>query len=231
MKFDSQSIDTVQRIDKKETMKTRIIFLFCLLGALTLPAQAQTRYETAEEGSWVEVVGDSTLHGWSARSTEPTEGSYLEMDPAWWDAQEPADDPVDLSIAFDLPADSLQSGRRGLDRNMHDALQVNEYPLISYRLSSATVREIKENGDHILTLEGEITCAGVSRSAETEVVVTQDDGGRLTLTGSMEMKMTDFGIDPPTAMFGAIRSADEVEVTFTWTLEPVDADESLRPNR
>ena len=46
-------------------------------------------------------------------------------------------------------------------------------------------------------------------------VTLQADGG-LTIATTTTQKMTDFGITPPTAMFGTIKSGDQVRIDVTW---------------
>lgn len=200
-------------------MKKIMLVTGAALALTTWSWAATVQYETVRDETWVEVEGDSTLHAWSARSTEPTAESKLAMDPAWWDATVAEGDTVDLKLTFHLPAASLTSGRRSLDRVMHDALLAGDYPEISYRLTAATVREVREDESRVLLLEGEYTCAGVTLPAETEVVIRRS-GEQLVIEASRDMLMTDFEIDPPRAMLGAVRAADEVTVSVQWTLRP-----------
>jgi polyisoprenoid-binding protein YceI len=41
----------------------------------------------------------------------------------------------------------------------------------------------------------------------------------ITFNGSKKIKMTDFGISPPTALMGTMTTGDEVEVIFQVTLK------------
>jgi len=49
-------------------------------------------------------------------------------------------------------------------------------------------------------------------------VTANVQNGEIQFTGSQELLMTDFGIDPPTAVFGTIRSKDEIRIEFDVTL-------------
>ncbi len=55
---------------------------------------------------------------------------------------------------------------------------------------------------------------GVTRSESTDVSVTVATD-RLTATGTLKVKQTDFGIQPVTAGAGTVRVKDEVTVEFT----------------
>ena len=43
--------------------------------------------------------------------------------------------------------------------------------------------------------------------------------GASFLTGQLPIRMTDYGIKPPTAMMGTIKTGDDVKVTFRWVVE------------
>jgi hypothetical protein len=58
-----------------------------------------------------------------------------------------------------------------------------------------------------LSVQGELTLLGVTRPIEFDVAVA--DG---TLTASAVVRQTDFGIKPYSALFGALKVADEVTV-------------------
>jgi hypothetical protein len=111
-----------------------------------------------------------------------------------------------------IPAATLSSPKEGLDKNMHKALRVAEHPDIAFRLlrleaaDSAGLR-----GIGILKIAGverEVTLALKARRAEATVIVT----------GEVQLLMTDFGITPPKAMLGMLKTDPKVTVTFETVL-------------
>ena len=44
--------------------------------------------------------------------------------------------------------------------------------------------------------------------------IYQDSGDKITFSGEKELKMTDFNVTPPTAMFGAIKSGDDITIKY-----------------
>ena len=64
------------------------------------------------------------------------------------------------------------------------------------------------------SVEGDLTLVGKTAPIAFDVAVG-DDG---TLSGSAVVKQTDWGIKPYSALFGALKVADEVEVAFDATL-------------
>jgi hypothetical protein len=56
--------------------------------------------------------------------------------------------------------------------------------------------------------------AGSKRRITFFATGRQDGSGKLTGTGSVDLKMTDFGIDPPSALLGLVRAHDDIRVRF-----------------
>jgi hypothetical protein len=53
-----------------------------------------------------------------------------------------------------------------------------------------------------------------------EVNGTREPGGAYVLTGQLPIRMSDYGIKPPTAMMGTIKTGNDVKVTFRWAVQP-----------
>src|SRR5262245_4075504 len=95
---------------------------------------------------------------------------------------------------------------------MHKALKVTEFPDITFRL----VRF--EGGDpSTLRVAGVLKVAGVER-AVTLNLTTERHGATLTVKGALALLMTDFGIAPPKAMLGMLKTDPKVTVTFETVL-------------
>jgi hypothetical protein len=108
-----------------------------------------------------------------------------------------------------IPAVTLSSPKEGLDKNMHRALKVTEHPDIAFRLSRL------ENGSSSGALRaiGTLSIAGVEREVSLDLK-TQRTESTFTVTGVVPLLMTDFGITPPKAMLGMLKTDPKVTVTF-----------------
>jgi polyisoprenoid-binding protein YceI len=60
--------------------------------------------------------------------------------------------------------------------------------------------------------------AGKTKQVTLTVKVKTLPNGDLQLTGSYPIKMTEYSIEPPTAMMGAIKVGEEVTVNFDLTV-------------
>jgi polyisoprenoid-binding protein YceI len=161
--------------------------------------------------SRVTVEGTSNVHDWTA-STTAVQVTAVEVDPSEGDVLDNALLPGSLK-AFDvtIPAKSLTSPRDGIDKNMHKALNVTEHPEIRFRLRSF------EPAGTAYRATGMVTIAGVER----EVVLTlqvQRQGAALAVSGVANLLMTDFGVKPPSAMLGMVRSSPKIAVKLELTV-------------
>ena len=65
---------------------------------------------------------------------------------------------------------------------------------------------------------GYLTIAGVTKVIGLDIAAKETADGSYEITGSEKLKMTTYGIDPPTAMMGAMTTGDEVTINFRTVL-------------
>ena len=113
-----------------------------------------------------------------------------------------------------IPTTSLSSPADGIDKNMHKALKASEYPDIRFRLQS-----LDAAGG---TAGGQLTIAGVERHVTLSIQVQRQEAA-LAVTGTTTLLMTDYGITPPKAMLGVLKTNPKVTITFDLVLSPAIA--------
>lgn len=184
---------------------------------LAPPAAAQsTALPLSIKTAKITIDGTSNVHDWSAsttqvRVTRATLAAGVDG-PSFWDAvvKPGAVEAFDLTI----PATTLSSPRSGLDKNMYKALKVDAHPDIAFRLKRLTA---KAGTPGAFTAAGTLRVAGVDKDVTLDVTLGRSAQG-LVVKGATTVLMTDFGIEPPTALFGTVRSAPEVTVSFQTVL-------------
>jgi polyisoprenoid-binding protein YceI len=67
---------------------------------------------------------------------------------------------------------------------------------------------------------GSLTIAGTEKTVNMDVVTKRLTDGSLRADGELALKMTDFGVKPPTALLGTLRTHDDVKVKFQLSLAP-----------
>jgi hypothetical protein len=122
--------------------------------------------------------------------------------------------------SFTVPAGKMVSTEGVImDRLMHGALKASAHPDIVYELGTPVTIE---NGAGPLSLptKGRVTIAGVTNAVEQDITVERQPDGTLRFTGSTPVMLRDFGITPPTALFGALRTGNRVVVNFELFVKP-----------
>jgi hypothetical protein len=101
-----------------------------------------------------------------------------------------------------------------LDKNMYKALKVDEFPDITFRLTKFDFTGKPAGAAKAI---GVLKIAGVERQITMDIT-TKVDGEKLDVQGRLDLLMTDFGIKPPTAMMGMLKTDPKVTVTFETVL-------------
>ena len=178
-------------------------------------AGAQAARPLAIDTARVTITGTSNIHAYTAstttvRVTRAVLGTGV-AGAAFWDAlvKPGALEAFDVAI----PAAQLTSPKEGLDKNMHKALKVQEHADITFRLTAL------EPGANAGTLKarGLLRIAGVERDVVLDLT-TERHEGTLRVKGKLNLLMTDYGIKPPTAMLGMLKTDPKVTVTFETVL-------------
>ena len=127
------------------------------------------------------------------------------------------------SVRLVIPSKMMKSRKSPImDRGMHGALKANQHAEIVYELVS--VSDFTMTGDHTFTLNstGNLTIADVTKEIMIPIEGTAHENGRVHFTGSHSLLMTEYNLKPPTMMFGAYRTGDELTVTFELIAAPAE---------
>ena len=117
-----------------------------------------------------------------------------------------------------LRTTTLDCGNKLMNRDMYETLRANTHPSISIELKKAvfpvgvTIDDCSEWVE--LDAETVITIAGVAKKVPLKVKARSLAAGRFQFRSAQGLKMTDFGIQPPTAMMGAVKVRDEIQIHF-----------------
>jgi polyisoprenoid-binding protein YceI len=176
----------------------KIVISILLLVYPCVFLTAQT-YNLNREASKASVLGTSTLHDWESVVEKFKASTKLDGD-------------VLSNVSFEAEVKSIKSGKSGMDKNTYKAMNADKYPVIRF-----TSDQLKVNGTK-LTGTGKLTIAGETRDVPVNMNLEKWNEDSFTVSGSMKMKMSDFGVDPPTAMMGAIKTGDDIEIKIELSL-------------
>ncbi len=183
--------------------------LTLLAAALTALAWAGGDSLQLEPGSKIWIEGTSTVHDWTCQ-VEQLAGAL--------DAEPGQDGLGELGAArVTVPVQGIDCDNGTMDGKLRDALKASSSPAVRYTLTRAEVGAPGADGWFTLDTTGRLSMAGATRNVAMEVRGKALGGGRFRFTGQLPLRMTDFGIDPPTALLGALKTGDQVTVHFDVT--------------
>lgn len=180
------------------SLKKAILFLFFF--TISTLGFAQKTF-TLQAKPHLKISGTSSLHDWDMVSETATGKLVGTID---------GNGLVSISsLAVEMPAESIKSGKSGMDKNAYKALKTNQFKIVKFDLKAAT-----KNSDGTWNFTGTFAIAGVTKSITLKVKETSNLG-QSALEGSYSFKLTDYKITPPTALMGTIKTGDDVKISFT----------------
>lgn len=189
-------------------MKTFLILLVLftvLLGA----ASAQNAY-TMSSDFVIGIYGSSNVHDWNETVNKVSgNASVLWNNDGSFNLQS-------LTVKVDINSIISDHGST-MNNKTFKALKSDSYPQIVFTLSDP-LKNIKsaDNGNSVMA-NGSITIAGVTKPVTMLVKIYIGEHGKIVFEGQQALKMSDYGIEPPTALAGMMKVADGVVVKFKTT--------------
>ena len=157
----------------------------------------------------------STLHDFTG-VTQKVEGELVV------DLARPGDAPKGR-IAID--AGSLDTGLADRDEGMRELLESAQQKQITFAWSTFEPQSVDTEKQLVVgTARGKLTIRGVERDLAMPVKVSVDASKRVGIEGEAKIKLTDFGIEPPSQL-GMISVEDELRIWISLrarTLGPVE---------
>lgn len=137
----------------------------------------------------VEVDGTSTLHDWKMVSDKVSA-----------DFENDGSKITKLNVSVQIK--TLKSGDEGLDEKAYETLKIDRNNIITFNFLNADI----DKG----TIQGVFKVL----DKEQEETLTPEVLTLNQIKGSFKVKMTDFGLEVPSFMFGTIKAGDEVTVKY-----------------
>ena len=191
-----------------------------LLLALLLPAgigaqESELKLGT-QAGSKLWVEGGSSVRSWSCDATL-VEASVTGAAVA---ATAPA---KDVSAAarravLTIPVEKLDCRNGTMNEHMRKALKLSANKSIEYRIAKW---ELTPRGDDEGTVatSGTLVIAGAEKPVSVDFTAKRAGQGTWQLKGEKTIRMTEWGVKPPTLMLGTMKVKDPVTVKFELVLE------------
>ena len=189
----------------KTQIGTLLTFIAVLCNFNTLVAQ-DAKVVLAE--SKLKVLGTSNLHDWEIDAKAMSGKATM--------AIEAGDLKSIKNLDFAVEVEQLKSGKSGMDNNTFKALNSKTYKTINYKLVSVTkITEISA-GNFTVETQGDLTISGVTKRINQTFTV-KIIGKKAVFSGKTKIDMTVYGVKPPTALMGTIKTGKDVTVDFKVT--------------
>ncbi|MFC4221282.1 YceI family protein [Flagellimonas marina] len=184
---------------------TSLVFVLCSILGFS------QEYEL-ENSSSITVSGTSTLHDWTVEVKNQTGKMTVT-------AKKATDDKIKTGqlshISVNLFVNDIQGSKgKTMNNKMYRALKKDLFPTITFTSNNPVEFDlIDRNGSVLKNLSGVLSVAGVEKKISTQVKAIYNNK-KISLSGELPMKLSDFSIEPPTAMFGQIKTGNDISVNF-----------------
>lgn len=180
-------------------------------------AENWVAYPASPTGSKIVIAGTSTIHDWTMETTLVSGKMELEEN-FKLDGLKPGKVPARATV--NMTVRSFKSGKVGMDEVMQQAMKFEKFPKIEFILGELTFKEGPKGTDGLYQFDakGDLIVAGVTNKVSMPITFLQVSPIRYKVSGSVPLKMTDYGVVPPAPKLalGAIKTGDEIKITFDW---------------
>ena len=187
-------------------MKKSILLLLPLCTLIAAGDHVQDDYILTREYT-VTIDGTSNLRDWKENVGQVTGDMMAILNP---------DGSVDLiSIRIKMAVLSIKSDMgRVMDNKTYAALKATRYPDILFTLSTPLKLSQVSGARQPVPVQGDLLLAGVCRPVVMQVKTLTVEQGKLLFEGSENVRMTDYGVKPPSALFGTMKAAPDITIHF-----------------
>jgi hypothetical protein len=184
-------------------------------------------------GSVLWLEGTSTMHDFESRSKEVA--ITLERDAAAPDPTRAADllrlirAAAVRGVTVRVPVATLRSEKSGLDKNLRRTMEAEKYPEVRFHLGHYTLGPGAAEKDTVaIDAAGSLTITDQERPIQLAARAWAAESG-VWLEGSQTLRMSEYGIKPPTMMLGTLRVGDRITVRYRLLLVPEGGASSPAP--
>ncbi|PKP34763.1 MAG: hypothetical protein CVU00_05310 [Bacteroidetes bacterium HGW-Bacteroidetes-17] len=194
-------------------IKNTGLILMIILLFMCHNTYAQKEYQIVSEKSELTIDGTSTLHDWQMIANDFVCAASIDFD-ALKNKQV-------KDVHFQCDAEKILSDKNAMDKKAHKALKVDEFPKVEFAFQSVKSFEQKED-QFAGEIMGFLTLAGEKKEIMLPFVGKILSESQFDISGTVPLKMSDFGISPPIFMFGAVKTGDDVNLKFQFTFKTIE---------
>lgn len=183
-----------------------ILFIPALF-ALPLHTQAQDGKATITDESKLSIKGKSNVNEFQCESEHE-----LHQDSLNYYYRVSGDTVLVEGVQLNLEIDQFDCGKRAINKDFRSTLKYEEYPFIEIILNELVISD----STSLIPKEAKVTIriAGEERNYTVPLNTFSSREESFTVGGHKILRMTDFGLKPPSPMFGLIKVQDKLDIQF-----------------
>ena len=194
----------------KKTTFIHIIGLAAVVLLISTGVRSQEKYVLDKDNFTLKIEGTSNAHDWDMQAEDISGELSAKVRNSIVENFKNADIKVN--------AEELESGKRIMNNKTYEALKTEEHPRIKFQLKS--VEDLYTAGSNFSgKANGVLTIAGNSQTVSIPFSGKINGDGQFSVSGDYSLKMTEYNIDPPKAMFGSLKTGDEVTIKYDFVFQ------------
>lgn len=154
------------------------------------------------------MLGSSNVHDWTLTSTVMESQGDFKIEENQLRSI--------TAFTFSVNAKSLKSEHESMDGRTYKTMKADQYPKVTYKLTTALITAAAKN-KYQVKATGDLTIAGVTQSIVMYITAGVNPDNTITITGSENLKLTDYKIEPPSFMLGAMKVKNDLTIQFNLT--------------
>ena len=171
-----------------------------------------------DPGSEVTIEGTSSMHAFHCKTNKIM--AYVDVDPGYTKDLTRVARPI-VSVKVNIVVRTLSCGNGQMDKNMYSTLDADKNPIIKYTMSGYDILDGSAKPTaFVAKTTGTLVISGQEKVISMKINAERLSDGKATAEGEQDVLMTDFGIKPPSFMFGTLKVGNEIKVKFNLKAGP-----------
>ena len=190
-------------------MRVLVLLITCLLGGSVITDETAERWVVSDKSN-VKIVGSSNVNKFNCLLVDYSRDEELVSNEDMYGFKfEPG--------TISLRIDQFDCGHQVMNKDFVEALNGIDYPYIQLKLQKIDLRtELNGIGVFEVEISGQVKECVVM---DLNLFKTIDT---LVIRGKKAFSMRDFGIDPPSKLFGLIQVEDIITIDFDLVLNKLE---------
>jgi YceI-like domain len=199
--------------------KTLLTVSALMAVAVTAKAQSASAIRLRlDPTSEVTIEGTSSMHAFHCKTNKIM--AYVDVDPGYTKDLTKIARPI-ASVKVNIVVRTLTCGNGQMDKNMYSTLDADKNPIIKYTMSGYDILDgSAKPSAFVAKTTGTLVISGQEKVINMKINAERLSDGKATAQGEQDVLMTDFGIQPPSFMFGTLKVGNEIKVKFNLKAGP-----------